>query len=703
MYTDCEIEWFDYTIADCNPVDSTFYVNVWFDNSDLDSSQVSIFGSGYDWGEFDSWEQPIQLGPYYGDQGAYEIIIQNVNDLACINEFGIDSPSCLYTECDISWIQYDVIDCNPTDSTFYLNVWFGYENLDSLSVSIFGGGYDWGEFDAWEQPVQLGPFYGGEGVYEVIIQDTYDPECYGELVVDEPSCLFDNCNIEWVEYAVVDCSPTDSTYYLEIWMGYENISDSGVQILTNGNDWGYFDPSNLPIVIGPLTDNGGEDFIEIIDFEDPNCSAYLVFESDCSNCDLIEFVTITNGPLCDTVGCEITLNVNLSDAGSNESLDIHFNGLSYYDLDPDFVNATSFDFPFTGPGIDSLTVCISGTDCCYSLALDIPDPSTDLVWPGDANSDNIANNLDVLYIGLASGFSGEERTNMETDWEGLMAEDWASSFPESGVNMKHADSNGSGIVSEDDLAAVENNYGLEHGPVDLDYNEGTLGDPVLYVDVPELLSEGQQLELEVILGEADIPLDELYGIAFTIVYQEGVFADNEVEFVFDQEWFGSGDDVYEFVKPNGTEYRIDVTMVRNDQSNSSGFGRIGHFIGVIDDILGLAQQVKIEVEHVRAIRSNETEILIDLPCYVGVIVSNQEIIDDNSVRIFPNPAHEVLKFEMDRPDKFIKYDILDINGSLIDHSETIKNKLQIGHYMPGVYTMRIQTKDGVYIKRFTKV
>ena len=326
------------------PVDSTFYVNVWFDNSDLDSSSVSIFGGGYDWGEFDAWEQPIQLGPYYGDLGAYELIIQDVNDPTCFNDFAIDSPSCLYTECDISWIQYDVIDCNPADSTFYLNVWFGYDNLDSLSVSIFGGGYDWGEFDAWEQPVQLGPFNGGEGVYEVIIQDTYDPECYGELVVDEPSCLFDNCNIEWVQYEIVDCNQTDSSYYLEIWMGYDNVSDSGVQVITNDTSWGYFDPSIQPIVIGPITDIGGESFIEVVDFDDPNCSAYLVYESNCLNCDLIEFVDIINGPLCDTLGCEITLNVNLSNAGSNETLDIHFNGLSYYDLDPDFVNTTALDF-----------------------------------------------------------------------------------------------------------------------------------------------------------------------------------------------------------------------------------------------------------------------------------------------------------------------------------------------------------------------
>ncbi len=79
------------------------------------------------------------------------------------------------------------------------------------------------------------------------------------------------------------------------------------------------------------------------------------------------------------------------------------------------------------------------------------------VWPGDFNNDGIVDNLDVLYWGLAEGFTGPTRPNATTDWVAQGCPEWADTIQ--GVNAKHQDADGNGIVDEDDLAVVLENYG----------------------------------------------------------------------------------------------------------------------------------------------------------------------------------------------------------------------------------------------------
>ena len=75
------------------------------------------------------------------------------------------------------------------------------------------------------------------------------------------------------------------------------------------------------------------------------------------------------------------------------------------------------------------------------------------VWPGDANSDGIANNFDLLAIGLSFGNMGIPRMNQSIFWSEHDAEDWETSFV-NGVNHKHADCNGDGTVLFDDIDAI---------------------------------------------------------------------------------------------------------------------------------------------------------------------------------------------------------------------------------------------------------
>ncbi len=93
--------------------------------------------------------------------------------------------------------------------------------------------------------------------------------------------------------------------------------------------------------------------------------------------------------------------------------------------------------------------CNDGTGIC-----------PELVWPGDFNHDGIADNNDVLYWGLAEGNTGTTRPNASTSWTGQESPEW-SVFVD-GINGKHQDADGNGLVDAQDLQVLVDNYANTH-------------------------------------------------------------------------------------------------------------------------------------------------------------------------------------------------------------------------------------------------
>jgi len=85
---------------------------------------------------------------------------------------------------------------------------------------------------------------------------------------------------------------------------------------------------------------------------------------------------------------------------------------------------------------------------------------TDYVWPGDYNYDGTVNELDPLHWGLAADFTGPVRPGATTAFEGQQAPDWLQSVQ--GINSKHQDGNGDGVVDGLDLQVVSDNFGSIH-------------------------------------------------------------------------------------------------------------------------------------------------------------------------------------------------------------------------------------------------
>ncbi len=80
------------------------------------------------------------------------------------------------------------------------------------------------------------------------------------------------------------------------------------------------------------------------------------------------------------------------------------------------------------------------------------------VWPGDFNRDGIANHIDVLYWGLAEGDTGPMRPVANSSWIGQDCPEWNSAVD--GVNGKHQDADGNGVVDDLDYQILNDNYRL---------------------------------------------------------------------------------------------------------------------------------------------------------------------------------------------------------------------------------------------------
>jgi len=170
---------------------------------------------------------------------------------------------------------------------------------------------------------------------------------------------------------------------------------------------------------------------------------------------------------------------------------------------------------------------------------------TTLLRPGDINDNGIVNSSDVLYWGLAYGVEGPERQNKSTSWNPVRVDSlWAQSFPD-GTNYAFADCNGDGIVDDDDLAVIAENFRNTSGMVRED--QSALGipgiDPPLQL-IPQAndVEPGGSLQVALDLGSPDQPINDFYGIAMQFSYTSALVADRQNDGTPDDDDDDNGDD-----------------------------------------------------------------------------------------------------------------------------------------------------------------
>lgn len=336
------------------------------------------------------------------------------------------------------------------------------------------------------------------------------------------------------------------------------------------------------------------------------------------------------------------------------------------------------------------------------------------VWPGDVNGNGEVNNIDLIYLGYVFGHTGPKRLNTSTEWsEQYLPAEWAESFP-GGANWAHADCNGDGLISEQDLITVMINFGKVRPGFEPDlFIEGTPGiDPPIAFNPSEienayaLGSEVKDLMIE--LGSENIPIDDLIGIAFTIEYDPDVIQANSLILNLTDNWISTDPSEAFFGQQPVESGELQVALSRFGQNAVEGSGLIGSlsYIIIEDNLIGLQAEdttsTVLCIKDVKLFNSFMEEIPIvpdclDMGVFDPTLVSlSGHAGNKNGFRLFPNPASDhIYLYPADPGNEVRIYNLL--GNELLRAKVASRNgTIDISALPKGVYFIQIEKEERLF-------
>lgn len=339
--------------------------------------------------------------------------------------------------------------------------------------------------------------------------------------------------------------------------------------------------------------------------------------------------------------------------------------------------------------------------------------ANDCVWPGDADDDGVADNNDVLAIGVGYGATGPARNNSSLVWIGQPAQAWNAQL-QNGANYKHLDTDGSGFVDSTDVNAIYLNYGQTH--LKQQQQGSRFVDPALYYTIPnDTVLAGSEVDVVVSWGRDTLPVDDAYGIAFTVNYDNTIVEEGTMRFTPASSWLGTlGTDMLSFSYDKYANSKLDVAQTRVDQLNKTGFGPIGIVSFTMkDDISGKSQIIKelnLSFSDVRAISADETELTVFSEDATIVVTqeatSVREELLDEFITVYPNPTRGQIFIQVDIDAGLDEIAVYDVMGRQLIVEQKIGSgifRLDASGLENGTYFLRMRSRNETLVKRLVVI
>ncbi|MES2836771.1 MAG: BspA family leucine-rich repeat surface protein [Bacteroidota bacterium] len=369
--------------------------------------------------------------------------------------------------------------------------------------------------------------------------------------------------------------------------------------------------------------------------------------------------------LSSVAGCDSIITINLTINNSSTST-INAVACNSYTL-----NAQTYTASNT---YTQIIPNAAGCDSTITLNLTI-DPCTP-VWPGDANDDFVANNFDVLNIGLAYGATSYTRNLASNNWIAQPSRNWLQST--NGVDYKFADCDGNGIINHDDIQVIRLNYGLTHSKSD--FTKSTDSDPIFSLQfIADTIENASDAVVKINLGDATIPANNVYGIAFSINYDSQYIKENSCYTSFNNTWLGDiNTNLITLDKDEYLNSVIHVALTRKNHTNVSGDGEIGEFRFKTKDVITGANDLNITISNVKLI--DNTGFVINVQTQNDVVVVkdkllsvNEKLLNKNTIRIYPNPNNGIFTLSASNTLHNATVKITNVSGQLISESSINNN------------------------------
>ena len=325
------------------------------------------------------------------------------------------------------------------------------------------------------------------------------------------------------------------------------------------------------------------------------------------------------------------------------------------------------------------------------------------VWPGDTDRNGIVNNFDLLPIGIAYDAAGPQRPNASLNWTAQAAPDWLQNTPATAINYKHIDTNGNGAINSNDTLAIAQNWGLEIPG----FRPGTpQAEPrfmgaSLYLKT-DTLETGQAGTISIFLGDSQVNAENVYGVAFSVVYDPDAVESGSLFCSFDNSWLGQPDnELLTLYRVFPADNRVDIALTRTDGLNVSGNGVIGQLkFNVPGDFLAPFTPVSFSIENIRLIDRDEMPFTVEAittTIWIEGSTATQNPELARLIHLYPTPASSQVILET-KGVQITAVQVLDAYGRTVKSADPASGRIAVQDLADGVYVVRLETDKGIIYK-----
>ena len=370
-------------------------------------------------------------------------------------------------------------------------------------------------------------------------------------------------------------------------------------------------------------------------------------------------------------------------------------------------------------GIDEFDIkyCINGEQCQnYKVKVNILNVDVsaclcagrDCVWPGDANGDGRVSIADLLPIGRFIGRTGLSRADDYLNlWIGAHASDWSGNQT-NGKNIKHADSNGDGMISTEDVDALNVYFNNVHNFVPKE-DLGIKDYPFTMIPNTTELDSGDLLVLDIVIGSNNTPVADIHGLAFTFNIDPSIIDSSSFNGNFyENSWFSSGKPSLQLVKQPASG-NIHAAFTRTGGTPGSGNGIIGQFSIVVDEADGFKTDEEFMIFRISAedieMEDSEGERFTLENFYQDIKIRVKKSVPvptEDKLIVYPNPAGNQVNIHFNGRNIIKQIKLSDMFGKLLNLNMSVDDNratINTAGLPTGFYILQVGSTDGVITKK----
>ncbi len=322
---ECDLSELQIIELPCN-ANNQFFITINFNHQNT-SDQFKVQGNGNQYGTFSYDDLPITLGPFNGLVNTdYEFVIKDILEPECSIVGVIHAPYCNTGECNISNITYEFSDCNE-EGYYWIFFDFDYQNT-SDSFKVYSGNTYYGTFAYANLPLTITGVAGNGQGHGFLFKDQNHTGCAEDIFVPGQNCNGQNeCDLNELQIEQLPCNE-ENQFYVVIDFNHINTGDL-FKVQGNGNNYGTFSYSELPITLGPFNGNVNTAYeFGITDLDHPDChvGGFIDAPYCTEGCHLYEVVYEHSE--CDEEG-NFDISFNFQHQNTSDSFHLYIENILY--------------------------------------------------------------------------------------------------------------------------------------------------------------------------------------------------------------------------------------------------------------------------------------------------------------------------------------------------------------------------------------